>query len=80
MEENTSEPKSVDKQRITILVPKALAERLKNAIFYTPGHYTVSNVATAALERAVRFLERKYRKGEPFERRKSELKGGRPLK
>jgi hypothetical protein len=69
-----------DKERVTILIPRILADRLKNAIYYTPGNYTISNVATSALERGVRFLEKKYRNGQPFERRKAELKGGRPLK
>jgi hypothetical protein len=63
------------KERITIQLPKETIERVKNAVYWTPG-MTLSAFADQALLKAVDRLE----KDQVFPQRKHELKTGRPLK
>ncbi len=65
------------KERLTVHLPVDLIERVKNAVYWTPG-LTLAGLAEEALTAAVEKLERE--RGEPFPPRRSELKGGRPLK
>ena len=65
------------KERMTFHLPVEVIERAKNAVYWTPG-LTLADMAAQALTDAVDRLEKK--KGEPFPRRKAELKGGRPMK
>jgi hypothetical protein len=67
----------VAKQRLTIHVPVKLIDRIKNAVYYTPG-LTMSDFADTAFEKAISLLEE--RNGGPFQQRTQELKGGRPIK
>ena len=67
----------VVKQRLTIHVPVKLIDRIKNAVYYTPG-LTMSDFADTAFEKAISLLEE--RNGGPFQQRTQELKGGRPIK
>lgn len=69
--------KKIIKERLTVHLPVDLIERVKNAVYWTPG-LTLAGLAEEAFTAAVERLERK--RGEPFPPRKSELKGGRPLK
>ena len=69
--------KKPEKVRATIYIPVKLIERVKNAVYWTPG-LTVASLAEQALTREVEKLE-SGRKG-PFPRRKRELKPGRPKK
>lgn len=69
--------KKVIKERLTVHLPVELIERIKNAVYWTPG-LTLAGLAEEALAAAVERLERE--RGEPFPPRRSELKGGRPLK
>lgn len=69
--------KTKPKARLTVHVSQELNDRLKNAVYWSPG-LTLASVAENALEAAVRKLEKAN--GEPFPVRKTELKGGRPLK
>ncbi len=69
--------KKIRKERLTVHLPVELIERVKNAVYWTPG-LTLAGLAEEALTLAVERLERE--RGEPFPPRKSELKGGRPLK
>ena len=57
--------------------PVSVIERAKNAMFWTPG-LTLADLASQALTNAVDSLEKK--RGEAFPHRKTELKGGRPMK
>jgi hypothetical protein len=65
------------KERLTVHLPLTLIDRVKNAVYWTPG-LTLAGLADRALTGAVDDLERARRK--PFPARKAELKGGRPLK
>jgi hypothetical protein len=65
------------KERMTIQISKNTIERVKDAVYWTPG-LTVAQLTEEALEIALERLEKKN--GKPFEKRKSELKPGRPLK
>lgn len=69
--------KKIIKERLTVHLPVELIERVKNAVYWTPG-LTLAGLAEEAFTAAVERLERE--RGEPFPPRRSELKGGRPLK
>lgn len=65
------------KERLTIHLSSALIERVKNAVFWTPG-LTLADLGEKGLALMVDELE--AQRGAPFEVRSAELKGGRPLK
>ena len=65
------------KERLTVHVPVDLIDRVKNAVYWTPG-MTLARLAEEALEAKMDELEAK--RGEPYPPREQELKGGRPLK
>ncbi len=65
------------KERLTIHVPIPLIERVKNAVFWTPG-LTLADLGARALAEYVTQLESEN--GGPFEPRRHELKGGRPMR
>jgi len=65
------------KQRLTVHLPLDLIDRVKNAVYWTPG-LTLARLAEEALAEAVDLLEEE--RGEPFPPREDELRGGRPLK
>jgi hypothetical protein len=71
------EPERVAKERLTVHLPVDLIDRVKNAVYWTPG-LTLAGLSEDALRKAVDRLEKE--RGEPYPRRRSELKGGRPLK
>lgn len=75
--EQTPSAPRVLKERLTVHLPVDLIDRVKNAVYWTPG-LTLAGLAEEALTAAVEKLERQ--RGEPFPPRKAELKGGRPLK
>jgi len=66
-----------EKERLTVHLTAELINRVRNAVYWTPG-LTLSTLAENALERAVNDLEEQ--RGEPFPQRRGELKGGRPIK
>ncbi len=66
----------VPKIRTTFHLPADLVDRLRNAVYWTPG-LTLAELAETALRDAVATLEKK--RGEPFPRREKELVGGRPI-
>lgn len=70
-------PESDRKERLTIHLSQNLIERLKNAVFWTPG-LTLAELGENAFTQLVDELETKH--GGAFEPRTGELKGGRPLK
>lgn len=68
---------STRKERLTIHLSQGLIERLKNAVYWTPG-LTLAELGETGLTHLVNELEAE--RGTPFEPRTGELKGGRPLK
>jgi hypothetical protein len=70
---STLKPK---KLRLTVQVHSEVLERVKNAVYWTPG-LTLAALAEEALIKAVDALEKKC--GKQFPTRAEELKGGRPL-
>ena len=70
-------PPTAGKERLTVHLPVDVIERAKNAVYWTPG-LTLAGLAESALNKALEGLEKAH--GGPFERRKGELKGGRPIK
>lgn len=68
---------SGQKERLTVHVSVEVIERAKNAVYWTPG-LTLAGLAENALQKALEGLERAH--GGPFDQRRAELKGGRPLK
>lgn len=65
------------KQRITVQISADVIDRIKNAVYWTPG-LTLAFLAEEAFSKAVDELEN-YREA-PFPKRKEELKTGRPIK
>lgn len=64
------------KRRITVQISEEIIERIKNATYWTPG-LTLSCLVETALEKEVDQMEAD--RGNPFEKRKGELKTGRPI-
>ncbi len=73
---SSPKPKSSKKQRITVQISVDVIERLKNAVYWTPG-LTLASLAEDAFSKAVDQLEEE--KEAPFPKRKEELKTGRPI-
>ena len=65
------------KERLTVHLPIDLIDRVKNAVYWTPG-LTLAGLSENALTATLAKLEKDN--GKPFPKRKRELKGGRPLK
>lgn len=72
----TEKPSRVIKERLTIHLPVDLIDRIKNAVYWTPG-LTLAGLAEEAFTKALEQMEKK--REEPYPPRQSELKGGRPL-
>jgi len=73
----TRREKGPEKERLTVHVSVKLADRARNAVYWTPG-LTLARLAEEALEDALNALEPK--RGSVFPPRKEDLKGGRPPK
>ncbi|NSW58592.1 MAG: hypothetical protein HPY44_21480 [Armatimonadetes bacterium] len=65
------------KERLTVHLPVDLIDRVKNAVYWTPG-LTLAALAEDALRARVEGMEAE--RGEAFPARTEPLKGGRPLK
>ena len=65
------------KERMTVQMSREVIERVKDAVYWTPG-LTIAQLTEEALVHALDLLEKKN--GKAFEKRKSELKPGRPVK
>jgi len=63
------------KQRLTIQISANIIERIKNAVYWTPG-LTLTALTEQALEKAIDKLE----ENRPFPQRTQELRSGRPIK
>lgn len=68
--------KSSKKQRITVQISEDVIERIKNAVYWTPG-LTLASLAEEAFSKVVDALEEE--REAPFPKRKEELKTGRPI-
>ncbi|WP_068466728.1 hypothetical protein [Candidatus Protochlamydia phocaeensis] len=68
--------KSSKKQRITVQISEDVIERVKNAVYWTPG-LTLASLAEEAFSTAVNKLEEEREAS--FPKRKEELKTGRPI-
>lgn len=75
-QQTTQKKQKSSKQRITVQISEDVIERLKNAVYWTPG-LTLASLAEEAFSNAVDALEEE--KGAPFPKRKEELKTGRPI-
>ncbi len=73
---NQKKQRSSPKQRITVQISLDVIERIKNAVYWTPG-LTLTSLAEDAFSKAVCELERERKA--PFPKRKEELKTGRPI-
>ena len=65
------------RDRFSVQIDGELVERVRNAVFWTPG-MTMADLVEDGVRRALTAIEKKN--GGPFPPRKSDLKGGRPLK
>ena len=75
-----SEQETSSKQRVTVAIPEELADRLRNAVYWTAADVTMSELSTEGIRAAVKHIEERRNDGEPFPDRDRELKGGRPVK
>ncbi len=67
---------SQEKERVTVQLPRDLVERVKDCVYWNRG--TLTSFIEKSLEEGLKKAEKK--RGEPFPKRKSELKPGRPMK
>jgi len=65
------------KERLTVHLPVEVIERAKNAVYWSPG-LTLAGLAETSFLKTLERMEKEN--GGPFPHRKTELKGGRPIK
>lgn len=70
-------PAKVVKERLTVHLPVDLIDRIKNAVFWTPG-MTLAAFAEEVFSEALIKLEKT--RGGPYPARTKALTGGRPMK
>ena len=68
--------KGIAKERITVQISKDTIERVKDCVYW--NRLTVAQFVEEALEVALREAEKEN--GKPFQKRRSELRPGRPTK
>ena len=66
----------MSKQRVSLYLPSQLAERVRRAVYYTPG-VTLSSLTQKGLKQVVDQME--IERGEPFPEREGALRRGRPV-
>lgn len=71
-----SKPKSQEKERMTVQISKDTIERVKDCVYW--NRLTVAQFVEEALKAAL--LKAEKENGKSFDRRRSELKPGRPTK
>lgn len=67
---------STSRERLTVNLPVELIDRIKNAVYWTPG-LTLTQLAEESFLKQLAKLEKE--RGEPFPQRDQPLKRGRPL-
>ncbi len=75
MTQSSSTP--INRERITAKLPVELIERMRNAVYWTPGLTLTELIAQAVSER-LDLIE--AQRGEPFPPRQGNLKTGRPIR
>lgn len=70
------EPVKLKRVRISAEISGDIAERIKNAVYWTPG-MTMAGFIEESLAKAIEQLEEE--KGEKFPQRERNLVGGRPM-
>jgi hypothetical protein len=68
--------KAHKKEKLTVHLTHDLIERIKNAAYWEP-ELTIASIAERGIKHAMAEVEREH--GGPYQKRKSELKGGRPI-
>lgn len=69
-------PRSQEKERMTVQISKDVIERVKDCVYW--NRLTVAQFVEEALEASL--IEAEKKNGKPFDKRRSELKPGRPTK
>jgi hypothetical protein len=77
---DTRQSGAPERVRMTFHIDAELADRLRDAVYWTPAGVTLSGTARDALRAAVEMIEQRYNDGERFPPRDEDLKGGRPTK
>ena len=67
----------VPRARITVQLDGELVDRMRNAVYWTPG-LTLASLAEVAFQREMEAREQE--RAEPFPPRREELRPGRPLR
>jgi len=75
--ELAAEDKKAIRERCTFHLHVDLMDKVRNCVFWTPG-LTMADIAEEGLRHALAAYEKKN--GGPFPQRKSNLKGGRPMR
>jgi hypothetical protein len=65
------------RERLTVQLTPGLLDRLRNAVYWTPGS-TLAGIVEACISRAIDDME--AARGHPFPQRKEPLRVGRPPK
>ena len=68
---------SIKRERLTAQLPQEVMERVRNAVYWTPG-LTIAGMTTQALEQFLDQIEAE--RGAPFPPRQGAIKTGRPVK
>ena len=68
---------AIKQERLSARVPQEVMERVRNAVYWTPG-LTIAGMTAQALEQFIDQIEAE--RGEPFPRRQGEIQIGRPVK
>jgi len=76
MNKSIQREQSSEKQRFTVHISTDLVERMRNAVFWSPG-LTLSDLIEGAMTRTLDQMEKK--RGEAFPKRKGGIRG-RPVK
>lgn len=63
------------RERLTVKLPRSVLDKLRDAVYYTPG-LTVSGFIEKTILAIVEAMEQE--RGQPFPRRKADLRPGRP--
>jgi hypothetical protein len=77
-QESNKEQVRSEKKKLTVQIPENIIDRIKNAVYWTPG-LTLSEFAADAFVRAIDLLEDEN-EGRFLARGTQELRAGRPLK
>lgn len=68
---------STRRERLTVQLPPALLDRLRNAVYWTPGT-TVAGIVETCISQAIDDMEKA--RGDRFPPRREPLRAGRPPK